>query len=309
METSSVGRRARRALVASREAAALPRPATRPPRETDALAVVRRRERTYRRLLATADAVVGGAAVCLAIVLLGDNDHLRTASLLVAPLFILAAKVQGLYDRDELLIRKSTIDELPRLFQLATFFTLAMYLLDDRLFVGTLGDGQLVVLWLSLFAFTALGRYGARSFAARITAPERCLVVGDAEICARLREKVRAWKSVDVVGSVPLEHVAGQPALLRALCRERDAHRLVIAPGPSGAGPSTLDLVREAKLTGLRVTLVPGVFDVVGTTVQFDDVAGMTLLGVPRFGLTQSSVMVKRAFDVVGASLCLLVLS
>src|SRR3954451_8304691 len=102
METSSVGRKARRAFGVRRDAVPA-RPATRPPRDSDALAVVRHRERTHRWLLAGADALGGTAAVCLVIVLLGDHDHLRAASFLVAPLFIIAAKVMGLYDRAELL--------------------------------------------------------------------------------------------------------------------------------------------------------------------------------------------------------------
>jgi lipopolysaccharide/colanic/teichoic acid biosynthesis glycosyltransferase len=41
--------------------------------------------------------------------------------------------------------------------------------------------------------------------------------------------------------------------------------------------------------------------------VRFDQVSGMTMLGVRRFGLTRSSEVVKRGFDLAGASLLLLV--
>jgi lipopolysaccharide/colanic/teichoic acid biosynthesis glycosyltransferase len=41
--------------------------------------------------------------------------------------------------------------------------------------------------------------------------------------------------------------------------------------------------------------------------VRFDQISGVTLLGVRRFGLTRSSEVVKRGFDLVGASLALLV--
>jgi lipopolysaccharide/colanic/teichoic acid biosynthesis glycosyltransferase len=40
-----------------------------------------------------------------------------------------------------------------------------------------------------------------------------------------------------------------------------------------------------------------------------DDVWGMPLLGVPRFGLSRSSAVVKRAFDVVGAAAGLVVVA
>ena len=48
---------------------------------------------------------------------------------------------------------------------------------------------------------------------------------------------------------------------------------------------------------------------VVGSSVVFDDLWGMQVLGVQRFGLTRSSEAVKRALDVAGAGVGLLALS
>ena len=44
--------------------------------------------------------------------------------------------------------------------------------------------------------------------------------------------------------------------------------------------------------------LLPRMFEVVGSAVEFDDVDGMTMLGVRRFGLSRSSRLLKRAFDI-----------
>jgi lipopolysaccharide/colanic/teichoic acid biosynthesis glycosyltransferase len=41
--------------------------------------------------------------------------------------------------------------------------------------------------------------------------------------------------------------------------------------------------------------------EVVGSAVEFDDIDGMTMLGVRCFGLSRSSLLLKRAFDVVAA--------
>jgi lipopolysaccharide/colanic/teichoic acid biosynthesis glycosyltransferase len=68
-----------------------------------------------------------------------------------------------------------------------------------------------------------------------------------------------------------------------------------------------LDFVRAAKALGMHVSLLPRVLDVVGTAIVLDDLDGMTVLGVRRFGLTRSSLLVKRAFDVTVATLVLLV--
>ena len=60
---------------------------------------------------------------------------------------------------------------------------------------------------------------------------------------------------------------------------------------------------------GLRVSVLPRLPEVVGSSVELDDVDGITLLGMRRFGLSHSSKAVKRAFDIVGAGAGLLVLS
>ena len=43
--------------------------------------------------------------------------------------------------------------------------------------------------------------------------------------------------------------------------------------------------------------------EVVGSAVEFDDVDGMTVLGVRQFGLSRSSRTLKRAFDIVVTSI------
>ncbi|HEX3874036.1 MAG TPA: sugar transferase, partial [Solirubrobacteraceae bacterium] len=60
-----------------------------------------------------------------------------------------------------------------------------------------------------------------------------------------------------------------------------------------------LAAVRSAKSAGLRVSVLPGILESVEGSVVFDDLDGLLLLGVPRFGLTRSSAAVKRAFDLV----------
>ena len=47
----------------------------------------------------------------------------------------------------------------------------------------------------------------------------------------------------------------------------------------------------------------------VGSSVEFDDVDGMTMLGVRRFGLSRSSRLLKRSFDIVVTSIGLLFLA
>ena len=265
--------------------------------ETDAVTAVRRRETIYRRSLVVADVASTLVALFIAMVLLGD-DQLRLATAALIPLVVAASKVTGLYDRDELVLRKSTVDELPRLFQLATLTTFVFWLLSDSLLRGMLGQGQALALWGVLTLSLALSRAGARRMAGRFSPVERAMVVGDAVVLERLRAKLDSDSHVELVGSVPFEHVVDNLDELRDHVQLLSAHRLIVAPGDGAvASPETLQVIRAAKRTGLRVSLLPGVLDVVGTSVEFDSLSGMTLLGVRRFGLSRSSRLSKRALD------------
>jgi lipopolysaccharide/colanic/teichoic acid biosynthesis glycosyltransferase len=59
----------------------------------------------------------------------------------------------------------------------------------------------------------------------------------------------------------------------------------------------------------VKVSILPRMLEVVGSSVEFDDIDGVTVLGVRRFGLGRSSERVKRMMDLFGAGLGLIVLS
>ena len=66
------------------------------------------------------------AALAICIPLLGEGDMVTPLVVAGAPLIVLIGKVVGLYDRDELLLRKNTLDEAPKLFQVATLMALLL---------------------------------------------------------------------------------------------------------------------------------------------------------------------------------------
>ena len=275
-------------------------------------AEVEARDRRYRWALAASDVLAAILAIGLATVLSPDN--LRWATLLGLPLVVLVSKLQGLYDRDELLIRKTTVDEAPKIFQLATLFTLLFWMCSGALLTGPLGQGQALALWAALMVFALAGRRLTRALVSRNVAMERCLFVGDATSYERLRAKFAATNvNAELVGRMNLQRKsrgldqAVSERDLRDLLGWARAHRVIIEPQvlPSD---EALDLVRAAKSIGVRVSLLPRVLDVVGSSVVFDQLDGMTVLGVRRFGLTRSSRAIKRGFDLLSASLILFVI-
>jgi exopolysaccharide biosynthesis polyprenyl glycosylphosphotransferase len=94
---------------------------------------------------------------------------------------------------------------------------------------------------------------------------------------------------------------------LVAIVGAQAVERVIIAPGHDGE-EEILDAIRVIKALGVKVSVLPRLLEVVGSSSSFDDVNGIWLLGVRHFGLSRSSEALKRVTDVIGASLVLVVL-
>jgi exopolysaccharide biosynthesis polyprenyl glycosylphosphotransferase len=276
-----------------------------------------RRDALFRRMLLLADAVALVGAFTLMTELSSRRLELTWACLAGVPTLLLGAKVFGLYDRDEAVLRKTTLDEAPKLLHLATLCTLVAWLSGGLVVAGgTLDRREAFLLWVSLALLLLLMRAAARGIALRVTPAERCLFIGDAESAAAIRSKLTCDGGVkaELIAHLDLDKAAPwsagafsaqRLAEIRGLAQKLDVHRAIIAPRSADAG-EMLDLVRTLKAVGVRVSVLPRLLEVVGSTVEFDDLHGVTVMGVRRFELNCSSAAVKRAFDLLGASLGLL---
>jgi len=279
-----------------------------------------RRDALFRRLLLVAD-VVAIAGTFLVVMRFSSRPlQLTWLSVVGLPLLLIGAKLFGLYDRDETLLRKTTLDEVPKLFHLATLCALTAWL-GSELIVrgGFLRRPEALVLWVALLAGLVLARAAARALALYMSPVERCLFVGDERSARTIRSKLTGHRGIKatMVAQLDLDKAGpwstdalspGRLAEIRDLARELDVHRAIVAPG-SAEGGEMLNLVRTLKAVGVRVSVLPSLLEVVGSSVEFDDLHGVTVMGVRRFELTRSSRVVKRGFDLLGATLGLLAVS
>ena len=95
---------------------------------------------------------------------------------------------------------------------------------------------------------------------------------------------------------------------LNRLVIEKGVERVIIAPDTHDQD-ETLHIIRMLKALGVKVSVLPRLLEVVGSSSTFDEVDGITLLGVRQYGLPKSSGVLKRAMDLLGAALGVLVLS
>ncbi|HEX3517678.1 MAG TPA: exopolysaccharide biosynthesis polyprenyl glycosylphosphotransferase [Solirubrobacteraceae bacterium] len=262
-------------------------------------------------------AIVG--AFVLTVAVSRRSVQLTWVGIAGVPILVVCAKLTGLYDRDESLLRKTTLDEAPKLLQLATLCALVAWLAGGLIVRGQLDRHEAMVLWLALAVFLLLARTVSRAISLRIAAAERCLFIGDEMSAETIRAKLTGHGGVkaDVVAHLDLDKVApwstdsfseARLAEIRDLAQTLDVHRAIIAPRSVDAG-EMLNLVRTLKAVGVRVSVLPRLLEVVGSSVEFDDLHGVTVMGVRRFDLTRSSAAFKRTFDLVGASVGLLAVS
>jgi exopolysaccharide biosynthesis polyprenyl glycosylphosphotransferase len=275
------------------------------------------RKRVFRWSLALADLVAVSAALFLGTVAFGD-ERLTLAAFAVLPLVIVVLKVVGLYDRDEHLLHKTTLDELPALFEVATLLTLLLWLGGDGIVDGDLGRRQVLGIWALLFVFLILGRSFARFLATKAAEPERCLVIGDAESVQVLRRKLELTgsTSAQIVGWIPAAEaktggpvapISMLPTGLYRLLAEQQVHRVVVAPGKVDPD-ALLHLVRELSAMKVSVSVLPATPPVAGSSSELDHIHGLTLLGVRNFEIGRSSRIIKRTFDLVASTVLLVLL-
>ena len=148
----------------------------------DRFATARRRGDGLRRLLLCgADVFAAAAAMVLVLTVFGDN-RLKLWTLAATPVVVLFFKVAGLYDREQLRLLRSTLDEAPALVQVAGLYALTIAILQPHVVAGQLWGGQIAALWLTSFIAIVAASVSARWVAPRETQqqPRPCVRRRDA---------------------------------------------------------------------------------------------------------------------------------
>jgi exopolysaccharide biosynthesis polyprenyl glycosylphosphotransferase len=274
--------------------------------EVDVPLRARRREALARIALVSAD--VAAVALSLAVVAAFSGARFTWWLAVLGPCYVLLTKMAGLYDRDQFVLHKTTLDETPRLVAVSAILVLAIEAVQGLQFTGR---SHPLLLWGTLVGGLVLLRSFARFAVVRGTAPERLLVVGSAAVAVLVKRKLAADPSMaaTVVGRVsvhpeaakPPERLLGTVDELPAVLEEYGVDRVIVAPTQEG-GEDVVDIIRLAAACGVRVAVLPRLLEVIGSSVVFDDLGGQVMLGMRGFGLSPSSRALKRIFDLVLAT-------
>ena len=277
-----------------------------------------------RRLLLLADILGIALAFLLAQLLFGRGGGSLPAWLeyLVflgtMPFWVLGAKLYGLYDNDEERTDHSTADEIVTFVHLVTAGAWLLYLGTWLSHSAVPDPLKLSSFWAFAIVLVSLGRIGARAVARR--RPEylqNAVVMGAGPVGQLIARKLRQHPEyginlvgfVDSIAEEDRERV-GDPALIGSpddlpdLARIYDLDRVLIAH--SADDLRTLALTRELNDLDIQVDIVPRLYDLISPGVSIHTVEGFPLLGLPPLRLSNSSRLLKRATDVVVASVALL---
>jgi exopolysaccharide biosynthesis polyprenyl glycosylphosphotransferase len=237
------------------------------------------------------------------------------------PLWILAAKVCGLYDRDGRHAHYSSVDDIVPLFNIATLAALLAFFASHFLTAMPPNWARIAVCWLAITPFVLVARVGARRFArSNVLFLQNTVIVGAGDVGQSVARQFlqHPEAGINVVGfidSTPKErpddigHLAVLGGLedLPSIVGLLDVERVVIAFSVD-QHEEILQLVRQLRELQVHIDIVPRFFDLIGPGIEMHSIEGTPLIGLSTLSLSRSSRLVKRALDIVvsGAAVLLL---
>ena len=234
--------------------------------------------------------------------------------------WVLAAKLYGLYDRDEERTDPSTVDDVVGVFHVVTVGAWLL-LIAASVIDAPFPDGwKAVTFWALAITLVCLARVSGRAAARRSQAYQQsALIVGAGDVGQLVARKIRNHREygIELVGFVdanPRElapdladlPVLGPERRLPEIVEREGADRVIVAFSQESA-TATLAAVRRLHRLGVHVDIVPRLFDVVGPNVAVNTVEGLQLMGLAPVRPSRTALSIKRGFDMVVAGLGLVV--
>jgi len=272
-----------------------------PPRRQTALRGMGR-DPLRRRMLATGDGMTV-AAVALALAM--TSTQAATLSLFFAPVWLVLAKLHGLYDRDHRALRHLTVDEVPSIVIWATTGVALLVLFLHSAGASGVSLSLFVEVWLVAVLAALSLRAVMRFVWRRITPPERVMIVGNGPVADATRRKLELFPDVhselveERESLLPWELDDTAPWL-------RTVDRIILASN-SIDEELIARLVEFCRRRRIKLSVVPPARGIFGTATQLTYVADLPVVEYNTWDVSRSTLVLKRALDLSLASFALII--
>jgi exopolysaccharide biosynthesis polyprenyl glycosylphosphotransferase len=266
------------------------------------------RDPLRRRLLALADvlALLVGS-LSLGVAFASDVESAVWAAVIL-PVWLVAAKLFGLYDRDHTALRHLTVDELPSIFIWTLTATVGTSLLLRLTPAGGLSFTQGVRFWIATATAAFILRALARFCWRRMTTAERVFILGDGPLAEATRRKLELFPDIHAQPiddpRYDIDRLMSDPERLLEL----EVDRIVVATDSINEH-LIAELVALCRNHRIKLSVVPPAQGMFGTATRLTHVADLPTLEYNTWDVSRSTLLLKRVLDVVISSLALIVLA
>jgi exopolysaccharide biosynthesis polyprenyl glycosylphosphotransferase len=263
------------------------------------------RDARRRRMLAVADA-------CTAVVgtLVATGLGFASWGFLFVPIWILIAKLLGLYDRDHRAVRHLTLDEIPSIFAWAGLSVAVLGLLVPLTPAPSITVGAAVFAALVAGMCGSLLRASARSLYRRVTPRERTAVIGDDKLTRAARRKVELFPDMhlELAGGMRIESTASDQEISRVRELSSRVDRIIVASASVDSHwvDELVTICREAQVKLSVVSPLLG--QASAPPVRLTEVADLPLLEYDTWAVSRSTMLIKRTFDIAVSSAAMIIL-
>jgi exopolysaccharide biosynthesis polyprenyl glycosylphosphotransferase len=257
-----------------------------------------------RRVLACADVTAGLVAGLSLVYSSGDQAVYLAWGLAYLPAWILVAKLLGLYDRDEAVLRHLTVDEVPRLVLWALVGTSGLALFLELTPAGGLHASSTIAAGLVAVAAVVPLRALARWAWRRLTPPERVALVGSRKTADAFKRKLELFPDLHMAVVEQRDAIDSYRFDTTPLA---DVDRIVLAPAVL-SDEEIGEVARFTRAAGLLLTVVPPRHGVFGHPLRLSRLAELSILDYGKVDLSQSTLVLKRGLDVATSAVTLVLL-
>jgi exopolysaccharide biosynthesis polyprenyl glycosylphosphotransferase len=238
------------------------------------------------------------------------------------PLWIIVAKLYGLYDRDEERTDHTTSDDVIGVLHLTTIGTWIVFAASRLTGVADPDLARVTVFWgiaiLAIVAARSLARAFCRGHESYV---QNTLIVGADRVGRLIGRKLQKHPEygLRLVGFVdedtgdPIpgfgeDRVLGDLDNLPGLIRKFDVGRVILG-FPANGHEELLGQITHLNDVGVQVDVVPRFYAVIAPGVDIHTAGGVSLISLPPLRLPRSSLLLKRSVDVIGSALALFFLA